>query len=139
MITKEALKIEELAAQATAGGFGAQALFVGVVRDNHEKQVVTAVTYDAFPPLAEKILAVIISEAEARFEGRVVAAHRLGTLKVGEASVAIAAASPHREEAFASCRYVIEEIKKRLPIWKQEHYPDGQNRWLEGCSLEHSG
>jgi molybdopterin synthase catalytic subunit len=114
---------------------GAQALFVGVVRDLHEGRRVAAVTYDAFPPLAERELAAIAKEAEGRFQARIAAGHRIGRLEVGESSVVIAAGSEHRAEAFEACRYVIEQIKKRLPVWKKEHGADGSARWLDGCAL----
>lgn len=122
---------------AGAPGHGAVAVFIGVVRDLHEGRSVEAVSYDAFEPLAAKTLAAIAREAAERFGAVVAAEHRLGRLLVGEASVAIAAGSPHRAEAFDACRWVIEEIKRRLPVWKQEHYADGGSSWLEGCSLRH--
>src|SRR5205823_5261450 len=123
------------AARIARDGHGAQALFAGVVRDRDNGRPVTAVSYDGFTPLAEKILAAIILEAESRFKAVVVAAHRLGTLKVGETSLIVAASSVHRPEAFSSCRYVVDQIKTRLPVWKKEHYADGESRWLEGCVL----
>ena len=89
--------------------------------------------YDAYIEMAEKTLHAIVAEAEALpGTGRVAAVHRIGELKVGEVSVAIAASAPHRAEAFAACRYVIEEIKKRLPVWKQERYVSGGTQWLPG-------
>jgi molybdopterin synthase catalytic subunit len=92
-------------------------------------------TYDGFEPLAAKVLQEIASEAQARWRVRVAAAHRLGRLEVGEASVAVACGSAHRAEAFEACRYVVEEIKRRLPIWKKEHFADGRSEWLEGHAL----
>ncbi len=134
-IAEEPLKPEELQASVLDQGHGAMALFVGIVRATHEGRRVSAVSYEAFKPLAEKVLARIVREAERRFGARVAAAHRLGRLKVGEASVIVAAGSPHRGEAFEACRAAIEEIKARLPVWKKELYINGESRWLKGCSL----
>jgi molybdopterin synthase catalytic subunit len=135
MITKSPIDLNALIAAVAAPGHGGQASFVGVVRDEHEGKRVESVTYEAFEPLAEKVLNEIVAQAGANHGAKVVAAHRVGRLKVGEASVAIVAASPHRAEAFAACREVIEEIKKRVPVWKKEHYADGTESWLEGCKL----
>jgi len=116
---------------------GAQVQFWGLVRNLHEGRGVVAVTYDAFRPLAEATLQAIAEEAQARFgpDLGVAAFHRVGRLKVGEASVVIATAAPHRDAAYQASRYVIEQIKVRLPVWKQEHYLDGRSVWLPGHSL----
>jgi len=114
---------------------GAVASFVGTVRAVHAGRRVKAVSYDCFTPLAEKELARIAAAAEKRWPVRVAVAHRTGRLAVGAASVAIAAGSGHRAEAFAACRFVIEEIKRRVPVWKKEHYLKGDGRWLAGCAL----
>lgn len=114
---------------------GALATFVGTVRAVHAGRRVRAVSYDCFVPLAQKELALIAANAEKRWPVRVAVAHRTGRLKVGEASVSIAAASAHRAEAFEACRFVIEEIKRRVPVWKKEHYETGDGRWLAGCAL----
>lgn len=114
---------------------GAVASFVGTVRAVHAGRRVKAVSYDCFVPLAEKELARIAADAEKRWPVRVAVAHRVGRLAVGTASVAIAAGSGHRAEAFEACRFVIEEIKRRVPVWKKEHYLKGDGRWLAGCAL----
>ena len=137
-VTLRPLRPAALAAAVASRRHGACAAFVGVVRAVHAGRRVKAVSYDAFTPLAEKELARIAAEAARRWPAAVAAEHRLGRLRVGEASVAIAAASAHRAEAFEACRYVIEEIKRRLPVWKKEHYVRGKSRWLAGCSL-HAG
>lgn len=138
LLTNEPLDVAALLAAVADPGRGGQDVFVGTVRDSHEGRAVLAVTYEAFEPLAKKVLAQIAAEAAAQHGAKIAAAHRLGRLKVGQASVAIAASCPHRAEAFAACRQVIEQIKKRLPVWKQEHYVDGDSAWLAGCSLSHS-
>ncbi len=116
---------------------GAVVQFWGLVRNLHEGRQVVAVTYDAFQALAESTLREIAREAEERFgpDLGVAVFHRIGRLEVGQASVAIAAGAPHRDAAYRANRYIIEEIKVRLPVWKQEHYVDGQSAWLPGHSL----
>ncbi len=110
---------------------GAVVLFVGTVRDTNAGRAVTGIEYTAYRAMAERELADIVRETEERFAGaRVAAEHRLGTLGLGEASVAIAAAHGHRAAAYDASRYVIEEIKRRLPIWKREHYTDGTREWV---------
>lgn len=136
MIGKAPIRPEELLARVAAPGCGGQALFVGTVRESNEGRRVAAVLYDAFSPLAERELSRIESEAQARFGARVAAAHRVGRLVVGEASLAVAAASVHRAEAFEACRWAVGEIKHRLPIFKREEYADGGAGWLEGHRLE---
>lgn len=137
-VTPSRLEPAALCRAASSPKHGAVVSFVGTVRSPHAGRIVRAVTYDCFVPLAEKELARIASEAERRWPVRVAAAHRTGRLKVGEASVAIAAGSGHRAEAFEACRWVIEQIKRRLPVWKKEHYATGDGRWLAGCAL-HAG
>jgi len=111
---------------------GALTLFLGTVRNLNDGRAVGGMRYDAYVDMAEEVLRAIVAEAEARSGGRVAAVHRVGELAIGDVSVAIAASTPHRAQSFDACRYVIEEIKKRLPVWKHEHYVDGDARWLEG-------
>lgn len=119
----------------SAPGHGGQCLFLGVVRNLHEGKAVEAVEYDGFKPLASKVLDQIAAEAVEQWGVRVAAFHRLGRLKVGETSLAVAAGSEHRDAAFAACRYVVEELKRRLPVWKKERFADGREAWLDGCAL----
>ena len=89
--------------------------------------------YEGYAEMAREQLAAIVSEAAGRAgSDRIAAVHRLGELAVGEVSVAIAVSTPHRAEAFEAARHVIEEIKKRLPVWKRERYLDGEAEWLDG-------
>lgn len=112
---------------------GAAVLFVGVVRDHADGRSVSGMRYDAYVEMARPVLEEITQEAAERLgTSRIAVTHRIGELAIGEVSVAIAASSPHRAEAFDASRYVIEEIKKRLPIWKKEHYADGSVSWVEG-------
>jgi molybdopterin synthase catalytic subunit len=110
---------------------GAVLLFLGVVRDHNEERAVGHLDYEAYIPMAEATLDAIVREARQRWEtGRIFVVHRYGRLEIGEVSVAIAVAAPHRGEAYSASRYVIEELKKRVPIWKREGYIDGATEWL---------
>ena len=110
---------------------GATVLFVGTVREVNDGARVSGLDYTAYSAMAEKELAAIASEAAEQWNTRdVVVEHRVGTLDLGETSVAIAVAHPHRGEAYDASRYIIEELKKRLPIWKREHYVDGRSEWV---------
>jgi len=117
--------------------FGGQALFVGRVRRHNHGRDVVAVHYDLFEPLALATFDAIAREAfvEVAPELRLYVAHAKGELAVGDTAVVVAAGSRHRDEAFRACRAVIEGVKHRAPIWKQEHYVDGRSEWSEGCSL----
>jgi molybdopterin synthase catalytic subunit len=109
---------------------GAYVLFEGVVRDHHEGKAVESIFYDAYRPMAEKEIESILREVQAQFPDVALAVvHRLGHLIVGDASIAIVAASPHRAESFAACRLVIDRIKETVPIWKKERGPDGEE-WV---------
>jgi molybdopterin synthase catalytic subunit len=109
---------------------GAVTSFLGLVRDHHDGREVTRLEYLAYGSMAEEECARIVAEAEARWPVRVALEHRIGALDIGDAAVAIATASAHREEAFAACRFVIEEIKRRVPIWKKEFYAGGEIEWV---------
>jgi len=114
---------------------GTVILFVGVVRDHAQGRAVTGMRYEAYEEMASAVLADIAREAAERLgTDRIAVEHRVGTLSVGEPSVAIAVSGPHRAEAYEASRYVIEEIKKRLPVWKKERYADGREGWVEGTS-----
>jgi len=103
-------------------------VFLGTVRNDDD---VTGIEYSAYDDMALAEIERILAEARDRWPGsRVMLQHRLGLIPVGEASIAIAAAAPHRDAAFAACRYVIEEVKKRLPIWKKELRGDGSATWV---------
>ena len=112
---------------------GAAILFLGVVRDHADGRPVEGMRYDAYVEMAGPVLTEIAREAAERLgSDRIAVVHRTGELAIGEVSVAIAVSSPHRAEAFDASRYVIEEIKKRLPVWKKEHYRDGAAEWVDG-------
>lgn len=113
---------------------GAVALFLGTVRDHSEgKEGVTHLEYEAYDDVVEQKIGEIIAEAMDRWDIlRIAAVHRVGELEVGEASVAVAVGSAHRGDAFTACRYVIDELKARVPIWKKEHWPGGAEWVREG-------
>lgn len=124
--------IDVLALQRVEPRDGALCLFVGLVRDHHQGRAVARLEYEAYEDMALPLLARIEEEAARRWPGTTVrVVHRLGALAVGEASVAVAAASPHRKEAFAACRWAIDTLKATVPIWKKEYGPDGAS-WMEG-------
>jgi molybdopterin synthase catalytic subunit len=112
---------------------GAALLFVGNVRNHAEGRAVEGLRYDAYEEMAVEVLRAIALEASrALGTDRIAVVHRVGELSVGETSVAVAVSSPHRAEAYEASRYVIEEIKKRLPVWKKERYADGEEAWVPG-------
>lgn len=118
--------LEEVEAAVRAPSAGAVCGFVGMVRDHTGEHGVTALDYEAYTEMAEKLLRTIGGEVCERWpESRVAVLHRVGHLEVGEASVAIAVSSPHRAEAFDGCRHVIERLKEDAPIWKRERRTDG--------------
>jgi molybdopterin synthase catalytic subunit len=117
---------------------GATALFLGTVREVNDGRAVTGIEYSAYEAMAVRELVAIAGEAATRFgTERIVVEHRLGTLALGETSVAIAVSHARRAPALDAQRYVIEELKRRVPIWKLEHYVDGERRWVgQGTALE---
>jgi molybdopterin synthase catalytic subunit len=109
---------------------GAYVLFDGVVRDHHEGHAVESILYEAYRPMAEKEIDKIVTNTAHQYPDVAIAVlHRLGNLRVGESSIAIVCASPHRAEAFAACRMLIDRIKETVPIWKKERGPDGEE-WV---------
>jgi molybdopterin synthase catalytic subunit len=142
MQASHAISAAPLDAAAIAAGLatasdGAVATFIGLVRDHNAGRDVRWLEYEAYAPLALKAFERIASEAAARWpDARLRIHHRTGRVGIGEASVVIAAASPHRADAFAACRYAIERIKQIAPIWKHEHFAGGEV-WIEGASAAH--
>ncbi|HET7451723.1 MAG TPA: molybdenum cofactor biosynthesis protein MoaE [Thermoanaerobaculia bacterium] len=131
-LTAEPLRLDALIAATRRDGDGAIATFVGVVRERSEGLPVESIEYSAYGEMAEKELDAIERElADAFPDTRTRIRHRVGRLRVGEESVVIVAASPHRAEAFAACREAIESVKRRVPIWKREHGPGREPRWVD--------
>ena len=129
-LTRNPLVVETLLAEVQGPERGGTCVFLGTVRRDDD---VTGIEYSAYDDMANAEIERMVAEATERWpEARVTLQHRLGLISVGEASIAIAAAAPHRDDAFAACRYVIEEVKKRLPIWKKELHVDGTVIWVDG-------
>ena len=132
-MTRDPIQTEEILESIRTASDGAVVLFLGVVRDQNEGRVVEGIEYEAYQEMAVSVLTAIAREAGGSADtDRIAVAHRTGELKVGEVSLAIAVGSPHREEAYQASRYIIEEIKKRLPVWKKERFTDGETIWVEG-------
>ncbi len=135
-VTSAPLAVETVLRAVEGPGAGAVTTFVGLVRDHNQGRRVLWLDYEAYAPLAEKALGLIVDEAQARWAGaRMAIHHRTGRLEIGEASVVIAVATPHRADAFAACRYAIERIKQIVPIWKHEHFEGGEV-WIEGATAD---
>jgi len=114
-------------------GEGAVLLFLGTVRDHNRDRRVERLDYEAFAPMARKELVAICQEAAGSFDlAGVSAVHRTGRLVPGEASLGVAVAAAHRDAAYRGSRWIVEEIKRRLPVWKREAYADGTEAWLDG-------
>jgi molybdopterin synthase catalytic subunit len=136
-VTADPVSAAALADGLAGPGQGAVVCFEGRVRDRNDGRPVRSLHYEAYEAMAGDVLREIASEAAERYGAEAIAvAHRTGTLVPGEVSVAVAAAAPHRDQAFAAARHAIEEIKRRLPIWKRETYEDGTERWLDGTPPE---
>jgi molybdopterin synthase catalytic subunit len=130
-LTSDPLDLAALLTRVQSPSRGGVACFVGTVRDHHGGRNVVRLDYSAYAPMAEAECARIVAEAEARWHVAAAVQHRIGTLEIGEAAVAVVAASAHRDEAFLACRYVIEEVKRRVPIWKREVFADGSVEWVD--------
>ena len=131
-IVRDPLQPSAALAEVASLANGAAVLFVGTVREVNDGRAVTGIEYAAYESMALRELEAIVAEAASRFgTDDVVVEHRLGRLDVGEASVVIAVAHPHRAEAYNASRFVIEELKRRVPIWKREAYADGTREWVD--------
>jgi molybdopterin synthase catalytic subunit len=128
-LVREPIDLASLSGTTPADG--ALCLFVGVVRNENGGRPVLRLEYEAYEEMALPLMRQIAGETHARFPVTLVRlVHRLGPLEIGEASVAVAVASPHRKEAFRACRFAIDTLKAQVPIWKKEHYADG-SAWLD--------
>jgi molybdopterin synthase catalytic subunit len=137
-ITSAPLDLDELIREVAGSGSGDGAVttFSGLVREENLGRRVSYLEYEAYEPLAVRALQRILDEAREHWPAtRLGVHHRTGRLELGEASIIIAAASPHRADAFAACRYAIERVKQIVPIWKHEHF-DGGEVWLEGATAD---
>ena len=131
-ITAEPMDPAALTGQLEDAESGGVVTFEGRVRNHNAGKAVVRLEYEAYPELAEKEGLRILEEAVKRWEvSRILTLHRVGKLAIGETAVWVGVAAGHRAEAFAACRYVIDELKARVPIWKKEHYPEGVSDWIQ--------
>ncbi|HXQ27675.1 MAG TPA: molybdenum cofactor biosynthesis protein MoaE [Gemmatimonadales bacterium] len=131
LITRDPIVVEPLLAETAGPARGGTCLFLGTVRDAPDDHGVTEIEYSGYEAMIEAEFAGMLAEARERWpDARASARHRLGPVPLGEASVAIVVAAPHRDEAFVACRYLIEAVKARLPIWKKEQRRDGSSVWV---------
>lgn len=131
IVTRE-IEPLRLMAEVQSREFGAISVFAGTVRDTNEGRSVTAIDYSAYTSMAEAELGGILAEAEDRFGvSAIVVEHRVGALAPGDVSIAIVAAHAHRAPALDCTRFVIDEVKKRVPVWKRERYADGTREWVD--------
>jgi molybdopterin synthase catalytic subunit len=136
-IVSQPLELEPLLRETEDDASGALVIFFGTVRDENEGRPVQSMTYEAHVALAEKALGEIEQEALDKFGvRRCRIQHRIGHLELGEPSVLIVVRAGHRDEAYAASRYAIDEVKQHAPIWKEEHYADGDSRYLDGVPLK---
>ena len=132
------LDVAQLQRELRAPGHGGYASFEGWVRDHNEGQRVAHLEYEAFEALGIKEGERVIDEARAQFGVELArCVHRVGDLAIGDVAVWVGVSAPHRDEAFRACRYIIDEVKHRLPIWKKEHYESGDSGWVncERCAV----
>jgi molybdopterin synthase catalytic subunit len=114
---------------------GAVVLFSGEVRDHNRGREVAFLEYEAYIPLASKLIVEVLAEAKEKWQLTIaLARHRVGRVAIGEAAVVVITASAHRSEAYAANRYIIDRIKHEAPIWKKEHYTDGAHEWGNNCN-----
>jgi len=131
VLTADPVRIEDLIAAVADPEHGGIATFLGTTRREAHEREFRAIEYSAYETLALTEITAIAEEARSRFGATVRIQHRTGIVGVGEASVGIAASAPHRAEAFAACRYAIDEFKVRVPIWKRAHFADGGTAWFD--------
>ena len=137
-ITNDKISIASAEKFISSSKFGASIFFTGTVRDVNENKKVTGITYDAHDEMVIKSFEEIYQEASEKLkitDKAVFIEHTKGYLSLGDISILIAVACKHRDQAYALSRYIIEEIKKRSPIWKKEHYEDQTTEWLKGKSI----
>jgi molybdopterin synthase catalytic subunit len=134
-LSADPLDIGSMLAGAHHPGAGAVVLFSGEVRDNNRGKAVAWLEYEAYTPMAEKMIAEILTEAKKKWSLHIAkACHRTGRVAVGETAVVVITSSAHRSEAYAANKYIIDRIKHEAPIWKCECYADGSREWGNNCN-----
>ena len=137
-LKKEKIEVNKAEEFISSSKFGASLIFKGTVRENNENKKVTGITYDSHDALVIKSFEEIYKEAETKFKSENIAVfieHIKGYVALGDNSIIIAVSCKHRAQAYEFSRYIIEEIKKRTPIWKKEHYEGEDSKWLKGNPL----
>jgi molybdopterin synthase catalytic subunit len=130
-ITTEPLSVQALNDLVKRASDGAVVTFDGIVRDNFDGRPVRALEYEAYAEMAEKKMAEIGTEVQRKFDvGDIAMMHRLGHLEIGESSIVIAVAAPHRHAAFEACAYAMDRVKEDVPVWKKEFFADGDAHWV---------
>ena len=138
-ISDQAIDVEALREKTQDPGAGGFCVFEGWVRNENDGHEVERLEYEAYEPLAIKEGNKVIAEAREKFPHlHALCVHRTGLLEIGDCAVWVGVAAPHRDEAFKACRYIIDEVKIRLPIWKKEHYVSGDSGWVncERCAAK---
>jgi len=138
-LAKESIRPEDAEEFISSSKFGASIVFYGTVRENNENKKVTGITYDTHNEMVVKSFKEIYNEVDEKLKIKskaVFIEHVKGYVGLGEVSIIIAVACPHRAEAYTLSRYIIEEIKKRSPIWKKEHYQNEESEWLKGNPIQ---
>ena len=136
-VTPQAIDWNQIMGRGCPPAHGAQLIFQGLVRNHNQGKPVLGVSYDVHPVLAAAAFQEIAQEAVAKWgeDLSIQVIHRSGRLNVGECSLVLIVSSKHRDESYQASRYLIEQLKHRAPIWKKEHYRDGDSEWLEGHAL----
>ncbi len=136
-ISESTLSIDSMYQHISLAAHGAISTFIGTVRDFNMGRKVVGISYDVQVELAENILQNIALEAQTKWDEnlQIYIAHFMGRLEVGQASVLIGTSSRHRKEAICASSFIIEQLKVKAPIWKQEHYIDGSSDWVKGHAL----
>ncbi len=135
-IQESPLRLDALMTETERPDCGGLVVFSGDVRDHHDGKHVLRLVYTAHVPVAERVIREIEEEAAAKCGAAVCRiVHRIGPLAIGEPAVLVVARAAHRAEAFSAARYGIDEVKQRVPIWKEEFYDDGTRAFVSGCSL----
>jgi molybdopterin synthase catalytic subunit len=130
-ITTEPLSVQALNDLVKRASDGAVVTFDGIVRNNFDGRPVRALEYEAYAEMAEKKMAEIGTEVQRKFDvGEIAMVHRLGHLEIGESSIVIAVAAPHRHAAFEACAYAMDRVKEDVPVWKKEFFADGDAHWV---------
>lgn len=133
-ITPNVVSLQRISTMEENNGIGARSVFEGIVRNTNDGHQVKKLEYECYESLAIKEGDQILDEAIEKFDLiDAFCIHRVGTLEIGETAVIVVATSGHRDQSFKGCRYIIDEVKYRVPIWKKEHYENGETEWLKGA------